>query len=258
MRFLCGLLSIFALAACGRADAKTTDRPSLTVEYFQQDSARVIARWARPCDSKGCADSYRVQWTAGAVTRTVTKTVPIDTLRVLRPAVGDSLSVSVSVTSVRRAISGASRSAAALVRNPDAPPPPVDSLRADTTNYAERADSVRTEFLTLEGVRLAEPITLLEGDSVLMVARYYLPAGTVRHPKDTTEWSVINGTAVIRVHPVRRGWRDSAYLAAVSCGCRESGDPENPPRLDMRSGQYVVRDGNGYRPVTPLSADPFR
>ena len=61
MRFFCAVFSFLALAACGSADAKTTDRPTLTVEYFQQDSARVIARWARPCDSKGCADSYRVQ-----------------------------------------------------------------------------------------------------------------------------------------------------------------------------------------------------
>jgi hypothetical protein len=258
MRFLCGLLSIFALAACGRADAKTTDRPSLTVEYIQQDSARVIARWARPCDSKGCADSYRVQWTAGVTTRTVIKTVPIDTLRLLRPAIGDSLSVNVSVTSIRRTITGAARSAVALLRNPDAPPPPVDSLRTDTLTFAERADSLRTVFYTSDGKRLTGELVIEEGDSVMAVAQLYLKPGQVRPTTDTIRWSS-TGPAVVRIAPVKKGLRDTAYLVAVDCVCRESGDRENPPVLDMRSGQYAVRDGKGgYRPVTPLSADPFR
>ncbi len=140
MRFLCALLA-FALTACGRADARETNTPSLTVEYMQGDSARVIARWSRPCDAKGCADSYEVAWWRGAGTfapiRTLTRTT--DTLRLARPAIGDSAIVEVIVTSVRRKLAGQTRSARVVVRNPDAPPPPVDSLRADTTDAAYEA-----------------------------------------------------------------------------------------------------------------------
>ena len=57
-----------------------------------------------------------------------------------------------------------------------------------------------------------------------------------------------------RLHPVRGGWQDTAWLVAVDCGCRESGNRQNPPVLDMRSGQYVVRTASGYRPVTPRVA----
>lgn len=132
MRFFCAVFSFLVLAACGSADAKTTDRPTLTVEYFQQDSARVIARWARPCDSKGCADMYRVQWVAGAASRLRNTAALADTLLVSRPTVGDSLVATVAVTSVRRSLFGATRTVSAVVRNPDASPPAVDSLRADT------------------------------------------------------------------------------------------------------------------------------
>lgn len=131
MRVLCAVFA-FALAACGRVSATETNQPTLTVEYLQQDSARVIARWSRPCDAKGCADSYRVQWTAGSVARLRSTSALADTLFVTRPAVGDSLIATVAVTSMRRGLVGATRTAAAIVRNPDAPPPAVDSLRADT------------------------------------------------------------------------------------------------------------------------------
>lgn len=131
MRLFCALLP-FLIAACGRADATETNLPALTVEFFQADSSRVIARWSRPCDARGCADSYRVQWTAGGATALRNTAALTDTLRVRRPAIGDTLAVSVAVTSVRRGLAGATRTATAVVRNPDAPPPPVDSLRADT------------------------------------------------------------------------------------------------------------------------------
>jgi hypothetical protein len=102
---------------------------------MQADSARVIARWSRPCDSRGCADSYRVQWTAGAVSRLRNTAALADTLFVTRPAIGDSLVATVAVTSLRRGITGATRTATAVVRNPDAAPPAVDSLRTDTLTY---------------------------------------------------------------------------------------------------------------------------
>lgn len=140
MKLLCLFLALFAVAACGRADAATTDLPMLTVDFVQADSARVIAKWARPCDAKGCADAYRVQWSAGALTRARTITVVADTYFVARPAVGDSLLVSVVVTSIRRGIVGSTRTSTTVVRNPDAPPPAVDSLRTDTLTLAERAE----------------------------------------------------------------------------------------------------------------------
>lgn len=139
MKFLCLLLPV--LIGCGRVEASTTDLPTLTVE-MQADSARVIARWSRPCDSRGCADSYRVQWTAGPASRLRNTAALADTLFVTRPAIGDSLVATVAVTSARRGITGATRTATATVRNPDAPPPAVDSLRTDTlTTLAAEIDS---------------------------------------------------------------------------------------------------------------------
>ena len=129
MRFLCLLLPF--LIGCGRVEASTTDLPTLTVE-MQADSARVIATWRRPCDARGCADGYRVQWTAGPVSRLRNTAALADTLFVVRPAIGDTLVATVAVTSLRRGITGATRTATAVVRNPDAPPPAVDSLRTDT------------------------------------------------------------------------------------------------------------------------------
>lgn len=137
LRFLCLLLPF--LAACGRADARETNVVSLAVEWTQGDSARVIARWSRPCDAKGCADSYRVQWAAGAIARTRNTPALLDTLWVAKPAIGDSLTATVAVTSLRRGLAGPTRTASAVIRNPDAPPPPVDSLRADTLSVYEAA-----------------------------------------------------------------------------------------------------------------------
>ena len=131
MKFLCAVLA-FALAACGRADASTTDLPTLAVTYGPADSAQIIATWKRPCDAKGCADSYRVQWTAGAISRLRNTSALVDTIVVARPAIGDSLTATVAVTALRRNLVGVTRTASAVVRNPDAPPPPVDDLRADT------------------------------------------------------------------------------------------------------------------------------
>lgn len=170
MRFLCALLA-FALAACGRADARETNRPTLSVEYFQQDSARVIARWSRPCDGKGCADGYRVQWTAGAVSRLRNVAGLVDTLRLARPAIGDSIVATVAVTSLRRGLSGPTRSAVAVVRNPDAPPPPVDSLRTDTLSVYEAAllDSFPT-FVVRDSLGRTGYNGYRVGDTILLCA----------------------------------------------------------------------------------------
>jgi hypothetical protein len=166
MKLLCLLLPF--LFACGHADASSTNTPTLTVE-FQSDSARVIARWSRPCDAKGCADSYRVQWTARDVSRLRNTAALADTLWVPRPAIGDSLVATVAVTSVRRGITGATRTATATVRNPDAAPPAVDSLRTDTLSaLAAELDSFPTlvvrDSLGRKGAALAV------GDSVLLCA----------------------------------------------------------------------------------------
>lgn len=132
MRWLCAVLP-FAMGGCQPVGARETNIPTMKVEYAQGDSAAVIARWTRACDAKGCADRYAVSWRVGGVTgvmREITRLA--DTAMVARPAFGDSLVVTIAVTPIRRGLSGAVRMASAVVRNPDTPPPPVDSLRADT------------------------------------------------------------------------------------------------------------------------------
>ena len=174
MRVLCLVLSLFALGACGRADASTTSLPTLAVEYVQTDSARVIATWRRPCDARGCADSYRVQWTAGAVSRLRNTGALAETLFVARPAFGDSLVVTVAVTALRRGLSGVTRTSSATVRNPDAPPPPVDSLRADTLLTA--AEAALVDSFPLIVVRDTTGATLPETWGLPLGGRFRLCA----------------------------------------------------------------------------------
>lgn len=138
MKGLCSIVLLFVLAACGLAGAESTSRPTLRVEYLQTDSVRVIARWSRPCDAKGCADKFTVQWQLNTLPKATAYTV--DTAYFKKPAFGDTLAVTVFVVSIRRKIEGAMRSASVVIRNPDAAPPPVDSLRADTLET--RADSI--------------------------------------------------------------------------------------------------------------------
>lgn len=107
---------------------------------MQSDSAHIVATWKRPCDAKGCADAFRVQWTANAVPRQRNTSALADTLVVARPSIGDSLFVAIAVTSMRRGLVGATRTANTVVRNPDAPPPPVENLQADTLLQAFAAE----------------------------------------------------------------------------------------------------------------------
>jgi hypothetical protein len=231
--------------------AAPTQFPTITVEYLQTDSARAIARWVKPCDGKGCADGYTVKWTAGSATRNVTTTALADTFRVKRPAYGDSLLATVTVTAVRRTNTSPARTANAWIRNPDAAPPPVDSLKVDTI---PRADSTRLVAFSSRGDSLGVPL-VTEHDSLLLVQRKWFRPGTVR--RDHTTWDVSSLTSVVRVRAIdARG--DSVWLVALSCNCAESGNPTNPPRLDVRNGSYAVRNAAGaWTPVRPLAADPF-
>lgn len=270
-------LASTAFASCRRADAAPPDSPGLTVEYTQADSARVIAKWGKSCDGKGCADAYTVKWSAGTVSRVISTALTLDTFRLARPAFGDSIPVFVAVTPVRRGAAGVARTASAWVRNPDAAPPPVDSLRVDTTATAERTDSLRTDYYGTTGTLISTsadgPLYMKERDTVLLVARLYMKAGETRRITDTLSWRSIRSddtAPVLSLAAIGPGWAgaargwagDTARLIALDCKCVESGSPTNPPRLDLRNGEYVVQDGaGGVRPVTPLDpvpADPFR
>lgn len=256
-------ICVSAFASCRRADAAPSDgRPSLAIEYFQVDSARVIAKWSRPCDGKGCADAFDVRWTAGVQLRQVKTLATTDTFKLQRPAIGDSLLATVTVASVRRGNTGPTRTASSYVRNPDAAPPPVDSLKVDTSVVA-RIDSLRMRFETLTGVALAgAPVALNEHDTIRIVAHWYVKPGRSRQPGDTTLWSgqrVDETSPFLTLQPIGPGFHaDTAVLIAESCNCRESGDAENRPRLDLRRGEYVVRDRyGGSRPVTAIAANAF-
>ena len=196
MRVICLVLSLFALGACGRADASTTSLPTLAVEYVQTDSARVIATWRRPCDARGCADSYRVQWTAGAVSRLRNTGALAETLFVARPAFGDSLVVTVAVTALRRGLSGVTRTSSATVRNPDAPPPPVDSLRVDTAalrlQLAEIAQLDSYPVIVPRDTLGRSAATLAVGDSIPLCAlsrNRYTGIVTILVPGDAPAWA---------------------------------------------------------------------
>lgn len=250
----CALIAVaLALQSCVSANAATVEsKPVFTVEWPQVDSARVIAKWTPACDARGCPDAYQVRWAAINATRSVTKTVTVDSFMIKRPAFGDSLMVTTSVNSVRRGVIGSVRTASMWLRNPDAPPPPVDSLKVDT--LPSHVDSIRLAVRSASGTSL-----IAEGDSALMIARFFIAPGHNRQPRDT-----INGWRIQSITPgssarISRSWADSAWVVATSCGCAESGRTSEAPALDLSTGSYVVPLKSGRLvPVTPRSADPYR
>ena len=129
MKFLCLLLP-FLISACGRASASESNVISLS-SFQQGDSTRVIASWKRPCDSRGCAESYKVIWRFRNGFKTTTNLS--DTVWYATPRIGDTLLVSVTIHSIRRNLESPPRSAQIILRNVDSSPPPVDSVRVDTT-----------------------------------------------------------------------------------------------------------------------------
>lgn len=253
---LLGVAAVTAFASCARANAADADEAAGLIDIATQriapDSVRVIASWKPACDAKGCADSYATRWTnGGAPARAVTVTGTADTARLSLPKVGDSTQVTVSITSQRRGKVGATRSVSLYIVNADAAPPPVDSLKADT-GATSWADSVRTLIANpvTRTAYVGEPL-VAERDSVLFVLKHYLRAGKVRPASDTTAWRFVappGGVATLRPFGARR---DSAMFVVQTCGCAESGDIDNPPLLDLRTGRYVVKTATGrLRPVT--------
>lgn len=131
-------VAVSAFTSCNKASADEAPA-GFVVEPYKEDSLRVIGRWAKACDARGCADSYTARWTVGTFTKTGTRTVTADTVFVAKPVFGDSVMASLTVSAVRRAVIGAARTATTWLRNPDAPPPPVDSLKVDTLAVSEAA-----------------------------------------------------------------------------------------------------------------------
>lgn len=119
----------------------TAPAPTLAITK-QGDSLRAIARWAQPCDARGCADTYRVTWLVGNAARSVrTLTRRVDTLWTAAPPWGDSVRITVNITAERRTLASPVRSASRVFRRPDSAPPAVDSLVIDSLRTA-LADSI--------------------------------------------------------------------------------------------------------------------
>jgi hypothetical protein len=266
LSIIAAVMTAGAFASCRKADASENDgNVGVEVYRFSVDSARAIAKWSKVCDAKGCPDSFGVRWTVGAQVTNKTTTNTADTIRFPYPAIGDSLFVSVGVTSIRRGKASSVKTAGNWLLNADAPPPPVDSIKIDTLPSAARVDSQRTDFYTLAGRLLgsshdAAPVTIAEHDTVRAVTRLFFKANQARRVTDTIAWTTNPGTSLasMRVTPIGPGWHaDTAVIIALDCGCR--GTPGSPPQLDVRSGRYLRRTALGtWQPVTPLAADPFR
>ncbi|MBY0490639.1 MAG: hypothetical protein K2R93_12425 [Gemmatimonadaceae bacterium] len=252
-----------AFATCAKASGSPDAIPDdlvLTTERLAADSARVIAKWQPACDAKGCADGYAVAWTNGGKTvRTATVTGTADTVRMGLPPYGDSTRITFAITTTRRGKQGPTKTVGVTLINVDAPPPGVDSVKVDTGHVAF-ADSARMEVYSSSGMFMPRDSALVfEGDSILAINRHFMKPGGVRPADDTTHWEIRNITAVMEMRPPFGAWHDSVWIYAASCGCKESGDPNNRPVLNPATGKYQVRSASGgWRPVTPLSADPFR
>jgi hypothetical protein len=232
---------------------------------FVGDSVRVIGRWVPGKDARGATDAYKVIWTApNRPTRTITTVTPIDTFLVLRPAPDGTLTVRLAVIGLRRGKESLDTLRGQLtIQNPDAAPPPPDSLKIDTTTVREdNADSVRLRAATSFGTLWEDDSAYVsERDSILFYATVFMKEGRTRTLTDTTSWTLRLAENVELVMREPFGaFKDSVWVVAVNCGCRESGDPNL--RYSMARGRYEmpVKVGDTvveWRDVTPLTADPF-
>lgn len=126
------LLAAVVAVALGAAANAATPAVALTASAAG-DSVRVVATWRLGCDALGCGDSARVAWEVrGAARRTLVTAAAADTLWIPLPAWRDSAVVVVRVATMRRGLASAMETDTLIVRRPDAPPPPPDSLRLDT------------------------------------------------------------------------------------------------------------------------------
>lgn len=259
------LLLLGIITACSLPMVASVFAAPRDVEFRAEsfgDSARVIARWVPAAQGdKGPVDSYVVNWAAKSVTRNVNRVAPLDTFIVLRPAIGDSLLVTIAVAPIRRGLLGPAKSAGTWLKNLDVPPLPVDSVVLDTlaAGPEDTVDSVTISAFRPSGARIPEGGAYIgERDSMLVVNTVYVTAGKIRHEDDTTRWSYRNITpgVVMSIKPIGR-WRDSAWVHALNCGCRESGDTLNL-RYSVNEGKYKFRERDGsWRDVTPVPFNPF-
>ena len=280
------LLSVVLLMSCSlpllaKVFTPATGTLGFTAEEVG-DSVRVIARWVPRNDGKGAIDYYKTFWTStNRDPKNGQVVAPIDTFMVPRPAPADSAIVRVGVVSVRRnKVSLDTLRGVFTIRNIDTPPLGPDSLKIDTT-HVDSSQMVAllpyAPYTELSNNDVDSVFHLAEGDSVIMAMRIWYKPGFIRPADDTSKWSTspISGNPVIALRPF--GYlRDSVMIHAIDCGCRESHDASNPPRLNINTNAlirssvggvpvyskyqgYVVRDeAGGWRPVTPLAADPFR
>lgn len=263
------LIGTLVTAACGipfLAHSLTARDAAMAFRAeFVGDSVRVIGRWVPGKDSRGATDAYKVVWTApNRPTRTVTLALPIDTFVVLRPAPDSTLTVKLAVVGVRRGKESLDTLRGQIaVQNPDAAPPAPDSLKIDTTRVAveDNADSIRIVAVTNNGVFDSGEAWMREGDSALFYAQVFMKQGEARRDTDTTAWRLTLGTGVaIDMRQPFGRYRDSVYMVATNCGCRESGDPDL--RYSVARGRFEmpVKVGDAvvdWRDVTPILADPF-
>lgn len=251
------------LAGCAQAAAAKPegipDEITISSERIAPDSARLIAKWLPACDNKGCADAYLVKWTNdGRTVRSASVPGTADSVRMGLPAYGDSTPVTFAITTQRRGRAGPTKTVGVILKNVDANPPGVDSVKVDTGHVAF-ADSARLEIYSSRGAFLeGNAILVQEGDSLLAVNHHFMKPGGVRPDADSSRWTIENQTAVMQLRNPFGSFHDSVWIFAASCGCKESGDSTNPPMLDPANGKYRVRSASGgWRPVTPLAVDPF-
>ncbi|MES2524022.1 MAG: hypothetical protein V4617_15050 [Gemmatimonadota bacterium] len=222
------------------------------------DSVKVTAQWKPVKDGKGDAEAYQVTYSGTgltSITHSVKHPAVRDSAWYPLPAFGATQRVDVSVVASRRGKSSIVRTASVTVTNPDAPPPPVDSLIVDTLPKAISSIAVVGKDGVARQFAYTQTTFMAEGDSLLLVRRH--PAGQPRAADDTTRWSA--DPALFTMRPVKRGLQDSVWVIGAPCNCVESRRQRNRPQLRSADGQlrYQVRDGEHWRDVTPLASDPF-
>jgi hypothetical protein len=200
--FLLPLVLFSVAARCAPRPANAAEAPRVTVREIastSHDSVALVVTWAAVADANGAATAYTDTATSTRATgflaaHTITATV--DTLRLARPAAGDSVTVTACVRAIRRGLASAPGCVAWHYVRPDvAPPAPAPAI-----------DSARV----LGSVRLVpDSVTLAEGDSALVTLIAMAANGQPFTGPLTIRWL---GDSVVAAHPVAGTW--TAWVVA--------------------------------------------
>lgn len=253
----CGFAApLLAQARNTSAPARNTTGPTagatpLRLDWQQAaDTARFIARWQRPCNASGCADSVRIAWTLNGVAQPVrTRAHPLgatwvpDTVRTLRAWCPAPTTASLTLTFTRRGVAIAPITRTATMGCRDQVLTPPDSFVIDTGfvwRGAVRVDSSPRVHASTAADRYL--VTRSDSSRVgvqVLYAQYTLLGARIdlRACADGTWWTTGDTTSVRVAQATASQWPVEALRARARAAFRAYADPARPLGVPDRAAQ---------------------